>query len=209
MFDMGWFHGWLEQNPNFASTLSFCVTHQKCPYSGTASSLVQQQVLLVPGQLCMLRANALHLTFLCSVRCSLAPQKAEAWRRCALFSLIPQSYWLTFVVGCDSTVSPVDIRSGQGVCFLFFFVETSSNTCVTKIWTPLPQRHTRTCRNAPIAMFDKNLDPSPAPEAHTHMQTHANCIIWQKSGPPIPSPYTHTDNNYKLSYFCFPFRSKF
>ena len=47
------------------------------------------------------------------------PEKAEAWRRCALFSLIPQSGWLTFVVGCDSTVSPADIRSGQGVCFCF------------------------------------------------------------------------------------------
>ena len=50
----------------------------------------------------------------------LGTQKAEAWRRCALFSLIPQSGWLTFVVGCDSTVSPADIRSGQGVCFGFW-----------------------------------------------------------------------------------------
>ena len=94
----------------------------------------------------------MHLRFLCSVRCSLAPEKAEVWRRCALFSLIPQSYWLTFVVGCDSTVIPVDIHSGQGVCF--FLVESWSNTCVTKIWTPpLPTHAHRQLFQAVIFSF--------------------------------------------------------
>ena len=105
MFDMGWFHGWLEQNPNFASTLSFCVTHQKCPYSRTASSLVQQQVLLVPGQLCMLRANAFEVSL-----------------QRALFLGTPKSRSVEEVcfVLLGPTVILVDIRSG-----LWFHSHTS------------------------------------------------------------------------------------
>ncbi len=97
MFDMGWFYSWLEQNPNFASTLPLCVTHQKAPYSWTASSLVQQQVLLVPGQLCMLRANAFEVSL-----------------QHALFLGTPKSRSMEEVcfVLLDPTVMLVDIRSG-------------------------------------------------------------------------------------------------
>ena len=47
-----------EEYPNFASTFNICETHQKAQNSEPASTSIQQQVLLVPGQLCMFCADA-------------------------------------------------------------------------------------------------------------------------------------------------------
>ncbi len=106
MFVPECFLGCFEQIPNFTSTFSFCVTYQKCLYSETASSLVQQQLLLLPEQLCMLRANTFEVSL-----------------QRALFLGSPKSRSVEEVcfVLLDPTVNPVDIRSGQGVCCFFLW----------------------------------------------------------------------------------------
>ncbi len=50
-----------EQYPNFASTFTICETHQKAPNSEPTSTLIQKQVLLVPGQLCTFCADAFDI----------------------------------------------------------------------------------------------------------------------------------------------------